>query len=118
MTKGSSQRVQAGSVSAIKQALMNGPLAITVDANDKFMSYSGGVLRSCPYGALNHAVNAIGWTQMDGVEVLKIRNSWGTWWGDAGYVYVAIDDQAAAENGGIGPCGILEHIYWADATLA
>lgn len=118
MTKGSSQRVTSNSVQAMKTALMRGPLAITVDANDKFMGYSGDVMRNCVYGHLNHAVNAVGWTVMEGVEVVKIRNSWGTWWGDAGYIYVAIDDQAASENGGKGPCGILEHLYWADAQMA
>jgi len=94
---------------------LNGPLAVTVDANDKFMGYSSGVLRNCVYGNLNHAVNAVGWTTMDGVEVLKIRNSWGTWWGDEGYIYMAIDAQGAAENNGLGPCGILEYGYYADA---
>lgn len=117
MTEGSTQRVTSNSVDAMKTALMRGPLAITVDANDKFMSYSGGILRNCVYGSLNHAVNAIGWTVMNGTEVVKVRNSWGTWWGDEGYVYVAIDSAAAAENGGKGPCGILEHLYWADAKM-
>lgn len=94
---------------------MNGPLAVTVDANDKFMGYSSGVLRNCVYGQLNHAVNAVGWTQINGVEVLKIRNSWGAYWGDEGYVYIAIDEAGAAENGGLGPCGILEYGYYSAA---
>lgn len=102
----------------MKNALLNGPLAITVDANDKFMAYSGGILRNCTYGQLNHAVNAVGWTVMNGVEVLKVRNSWGTWWGDEGHVYVAMDDSACNENGGLGPAGIFEHAVYAKATMA
>jgi hypothetical protein len=49
-TNGTSKRVQSNSVTAMKTALMNGPLAITVDANQKFMQYSGGILRDCVYG--------------------------------------------------------------------
>ena len=72
------------------------------------MSYSGGVMTSddCPYNNdLDHAVGAIGWTVKDGQEVLIVRNSWGTWWGDEGYIYMAMD----GGNNGMGPCGIFHY---------
>jgi len=61
----------------------------------------------CPYANdLDHAVAAIGWTVMDGQEVLIVRNSWGTWWGDNGYIYMAMD----SGNNGMGPCGIFHYM--------
>jgi C1A family cysteine protease len=89
---------------------------MTVMANGPFMSYSSGVMTSqdCPYsaGQLDHAVAAIGWKQMDGQDVLIVRNSWGTRWGSSGYIYMAMD----GGNNGMGPCGILE--YPSSATVA
>jgi len=80
------------------------------------MSYSGGVMTSadCPYNSdLDHAVAAIGWTVMDGQEVLIVRNSWGTWWGVDGNIYMAMDDG----NNGMGPCGIFHYPSSATANL-
>ncbi|KAF7489700.1 Peptidase 1 [Sarcoptes scabiei] len=39
---------------------------------------------------LSHAINIVGYTQRNGVEVWIIRNSWGESWGDHGYGYFKI----------------------------
>ena len=114
-TSGTVKQATQGSISSFKQALLHSPLAIAVDANQKFQSYSRGVLRNCGYTEINHAVNALGWTVKDGVEVLKVRNSWGGNWGEGGNVYIAIDEAALAENNGLGPCGVLHTGVWAQA---
>jgi len=118
----SSQNIRAedvyyinGTADGVKAALCEGPITLTVRANGPFMSYSGGVMTSadCPYNNdLDHAVSAIGWKVMDGQEVLIVRNSWGTWWGDEGYIYMAMD----SGNDGMGPCGIFA--YPSSATVA
>merc|ERR1719262_285650 len=71
----------------IAQALATyGPLSIAVDANG-FSGYSHGVLQnpSCSKTQLNHAINIVGYGS-DRVPYWKIRNSWGTSWGEQGYI--------------------------------
>lgn len=71
----------------IAQALATyGPLSICVDANG-FNGYNGGVLQnpSCSKSALNHAINIVGYGR-DNVDYWKVRNSWGTGWGERGYI--------------------------------
>lgn len=73
--------------SQITQALQNyGPLSIAVDANG-FNGYNGGVLRnpSCSKTQLNHAINIVGFG-VDQIPYWKIRNSWGSNWGEQGYI--------------------------------
>jgi len=48
---------------------------------------------------LNHAAAAVGYGSEDGIEYYIIKNSWGEYWGENGYVRIAIQD-------GTGVCGI------------
>ena len=54
-----------------------GPLSICLDASN-FNSYTGGVMWSCGQ-AVNHCVQAVG-VEVDGYW--KVRNQWGTGWGE------------------------------------
>merc|ERR1711988_2073078 len=47
--------------------------------------YSNGVVTGSCRGQINHAVIAVGYGT-DGVDYFKIRNSWGTSWGESGYI--------------------------------
>ncbi|OHT02181.1 Crustapain [Tritrichomonas foetus] len=55
----------------------------------EFMSYTGGVfdLPSCSFLFLDHAVAVVGYgVESDGIEYWVVRNSWGTSWGEEGYI--------------------------------
>lgn len=69
---------------AMYNALQAGPISIAVDAST-WSSYRGGVMTSCGTG-MNHAVVLAGYDSVKDAWV--IRNSWGTGWGEKGYVYV------------------------------
>ena len=80
-----------GSEAALAGAIKNGPVAVVIDATPScFQHYSSGVLTNCPgtNDTLNHFVVAVGLGQSEGVEFFKIRNSWGTSWGEAGYARI------------------------------
>lgn len=77
---------------SIKNAIMQyGSLAICVDA-DQWSYYGSGIFKASRVAAVtNHAVNLVGW----GFDTAKkqpywlIRNSWGSTWGENGYIRVA-----------------------------
>lgn len=74
----------------IAQALAKyGPLSIAVDANG-FNGYHSGVLKnpSCSTTGLNHAINIVGYGS-SGLEYWMVRNSWGTSFGEQGYIRMA-----------------------------
>jgi len=78
------------STTAIKQAVQTyGPVTVGVCAGNNFASYSGGVLvksdRSCGSG-VNHAVVLTGWD--DAKRAWRLRNSWGSGWGEDGYAWI------------------------------
>merc|ERR1712076_332027 len=69
-----------------------GPVGIAIDAGGiGFQLYSGGVYVSntCSSSRLNHAVTAVGYGNLDGQDYFTVKNSWGTGWGDAGYILMA-----------------------------
>ena len=81
------------SVDAIKQAIYTyGPISVAVCAGSHFQAYSGGIFNtseSCGSDVINHAVVLVGWNDNNGTDGYWIlRNSWGTSWGMAGYMYI------------------------------
>lgn len=68
-----------------------------------FLYYKKGILSSEKCGTdLNHGVLAVGYGTEDGQDYFIIKNSWGTWWGEQGYIRIA-------DNGdGLGMCGMFQ----------
>ena len=94
-------------------ALAQGPVSVTVDADStQFRNYKSGVITSSDCGTkLDHAITAVGYgTDDDGNDFYLVRNSWGTVYGDNGYLKIG-------RNGdGYGICGIQEISVWASTN--
>ena len=79
-------------VEGIKNALYsNGPLVTTLAVYQDFFSYHSGVY-SYVSGSLAgyHAVVIVGYD--DPGQYFIVKNSWGTWWGEAGYFRIAYSE--------------------------
>lgn len=80
-------------VAQIKQAICDhGPVAVAVRATPLFQGYTGNqpapndVFNEGAAGAVNHAVVITGWDDARGAW--RLRNSWGTSWGQQGYMWI------------------------------
>ncbi len=74
----------------IVSQLNNSPVSVTVDATN-WSPYRSGVFTNCG-ASINHAVLAVGVVG----GAWKIKNSWGTGWGESGYIRI----------GGGNTCGV------------
>ena len=89
----------------LKTALVSSPVSVAVRADESaFRFYKSGVVTSGCGAAVNHAVLAVGYEKVDGVEAFTVKNSWGTSWGNQGYISISTDQSI---NKGLGACGIL-----------
>lgn len=78
----------AADMSSFKAALRLGPVSVAFGASDAFMYYESGIYDGdCAYD-VNHGMAAIGYGSENGVEFVLVRNSWGTYWGEDGYVRI------------------------------
>ncbi|KAL4641793.1 cathepsin O [Arapaima gigas] len=86
----------------MKQKLVEwGPLIVTVDAMS-WQDYLGGVIQHhCSSHHANHAVLITGYDTTGEVPYWIVRNSWGTSWGNQGYVYIKMGDNV---------CGIADSV--------
>ena len=91
----------------MQAALALKPLSVSIEADKAvFQSYKSGIFNATTCGtSLDHATNVVGWGTASGVDYWIMRNSWGTTWGESGYMRL----QIVAGNG---ICGIqMEPLY-------
>ncbi len=96
---GASNSVPA--VDAIKTAIMTyGSVSAAIYVDRYFQAYTGGVMTSCKkkVNNINHAIILCGWDDAKGAWLLK--NSWGTGWGENGYMWI----KYGCNNVGYGAC--------------
>jgi KDEL-tailed cysteine endopeptidase len=89
---------------SLKAAVAQQPVAVAIEADTRyFQSYSSGILTSTSCGTtLDHGVLVVGYGEENGQKYWLVKNSWGTSWGDKGYVKIARSESTNDE----GICGI------------
>ncbi|CAG9313980.1 unnamed protein product [Blepharisma stoltei] len=100
--KASSVNTYSGPSSMQAAILAGGPIEVTFQVYQDFMTYSGGIYKHTTGNFLgNHCVKVVGWGTQNGTNYWVVANSWGTSWGIQGFFNIAfgqcgIDSQAVA----------------------
>lgn len=108
-------------VEMAKEIAKNGPIACGIDAVP-IHNYTGGIAAMAGEG-IDHVVSVVGWAKSNESstgEYWIVRNSWGEYWGEMGYIRVekgnnalkleescswaTVQDYTAAEKGNQFPC--------------
>ncbi|KDO23517.1 hypothetical protein SPRG_11439 [Saprolegnia parasitica CBS 223.65] len=89
----------------LEQALNLQPVAVDIGSSSPvFKNYAGGVITGGCDTWFDHVLLGVGYGNDDaGLPYFKMKNSWGTWWGENGYV------RLQRGVGGVGTCGLARH---------
>ncbi|CAL5028646.1 unnamed protein product [Urochloa decumbens] len=95
--------VPANDEASLRKAVANQPVSVAVDGGDShFRFYKGGVLSGTCGTELDHGIAAVGYgVAADGTKYWLMKNSWGTSWGEGGYIRMERD---VADEEGL--CGL------------
>ncbi|CAJ1387278.1 unnamed protein product [Effrenium voratum] len=78
----------------LRELVEDGPLVVSFEPQSDLMYYSGGVYSSSPHGRsdwepVDHAVLLVGYGLERGRKYWLLQNSWGTDWGEEGFIRMA-----------------------------
>ncbi|PNX97664.1 cysteine proteinase [Trifolium pratense] len=87
------ENVPANNEAALLKAAANQPISVAIDAGGSdFQFYSEGVFTGECGTELDHGVAIVGYgTTQDGTKYWTVRNSWGSEWGEQGYIRMQRD---------------------------
>nr|CAH8824643.1 unnamed protein product [Trichobilharzia regenti] len=83
--------VKANDEEELKTVLYeHGPVSAGINVEQQFIRYKTGIYQSssCSATNVNHAVLIVGYGHENGIDYWIIKNSWGTTWGEDGYVRI------------------------------
>jgi len=85
--------VPSGNEASLLTQVNKGPVSVAVEADQSaWQFYSGGVLDDASCGEnLDHGVLAVGYGTDGGKNYWIVKNSWGTSWGESGYIRLVRD---------------------------
>ncbi|KAK9877091.1 hypothetical protein WA026_016833 [Henosepilachna vigintioctopunctata] len=86
------EQIPEGDEAALTEAVATkGPVSICLYASSEFHAYASGILKepSCSKNRFTHAVLVVGYGSENGEDYYIVKNSWGTYWGDEGYIKLA-----------------------------
>merc|ERR1711936_1488525 len=93
-----SYHTYTGTEDQLKAAVAeHGAVVTSVAAAGPFSNYGGGVFSGCTSSKTDHAVTVVGYGTANGEDYWLIKNSWGTGWGEAGFIRL---------KRGVGMCGV------------
>ncbi|CAM8935972.1 unnamed protein product [Rhodiola kirilowii] len=97
--------VPVNNESALQKAVANQPIAVAIEAGGRaFQLYQSGVFTGTCGTALDHGVAAVGYGTDNGKDYWIVRNSWGSSWGENGYI--RMERNVAVAGTATGKCGI------------
>lgn len=94
--------VPANDEASLTKAVAHQPVSVAIEGSGRpFQLYSSGIFTGSCGTTLNHGVTAVGYGSDGSQEYWIVKNSWGTNWGEEGYIRMA-------KNIGLtsGKCGI------------
>ena len=96
------QDVTTYSETALTSAASIQPVSVAIDASGSaFQLYSGGIFTGPCGTSLDHGVTVVGYNNSGSTHYWIVKNSWGTSWGESGYIRIKKDISKTS-----GLCGI------------
>jgi len=98
--------VKSNSDADFKKAVTLAPVSVAIEADQSaFQFYTSGVFSGTCGMNLDHGVLVVGYGTDSGSNYYIVKNSWGTSWGESGYMRMI--ETTSGKNGAAGECGIL-----------
>ncbi|KAF3338946.1 oryzain alpha chain [Carex littledalei] len=94
--------VPINSEASLQKAVANQPIAVAIEGGGRaFQLYSSGIFTGYCGTSLDHGVAAVGYGSENGKDYWIVKNSWGSSWGESGYIRMERNIKSAS-----GKCGI------------
>eukprot|EP00828_Plagiopyla_frontata_P014121 TRINITY_DN1861_c0_g1_i4.p1 TRINITY_DN1861_c0_g1~~TRINITY_DN1861_c0_g1_i4.p1 ORF type:complete len:405 (+),score=48.83 TRINITY_DN1861_c0_g1_i4:51-1265(+) len=75
-----------GEQAMMSEIYQRGPITCGVSVPESLENYTGGILYDHTNNTdISHDISVVGWGEENGTKYWRVRNSWGTPWGEQGY---------------------------------